>query len=793
MKSQKVAVCIVTYNDAEDLPACVEAVRAQSYRPLELVVVDNASVDGSARVAREVVQSLPSWLAGRCLANDDNLGFAAGMNQAFAATDAPLLLTLNADARLAPDYVERLVETALAYSPPGATRPKLQVGAITGRLTREQTAHDEAARPTLDACGMYLQPTWRHLDRGSGEVDGGFYAHAEQVFGGTGAATLWLRSALEDVALEDVALEDVALEDVALEGVALEDVALEDVALEGVAAEDVALNGVAGGGEYFDSWFHSFREDAELCFRLAERGWAVIYEPKARAVHRRCNLPERRSEMPAYVNLHSLKNRYLLRAYHQTPRNFLRTLLPTLVRDLLALGYVLLAERASLAAYRWLWRQRQGILRRRRWLQARRTVPEVDVDRWFKYPSLPLPTGPPTSLDMTQTTTSPGAATGSPLHFALLGSRGIPNRYGGYETLMEELSTRLVRRGYRVTVYCRSHVTPPKLREFKGVRLVVLPTLRGKYFDTPVHTLLSGLHVLWHQLRTRLSRNAGSGYDAALLVNSANALFVPLLRLAGVPTALHVDGIEKRRAKWGWFGRMVYALSERLACRLPNALVTDAEVIRQHYLRRYGAESVDIAYGVDPDPPRTPDVLPRLGLEPGRYFLYVSRFEPENNPHQVAAAYRQVGGDLPLVMVGGAPYAASFNRSWSENRDPRILVPGPIYGIGYRELLSGAFAYIHATDVGGTHPALVEAMGYGCCPVVNDTPENREVAADSGLFFKASEPASLAAVLNHLRLQPEQARRHGAAAAKRAQTVYSWPRVCDQYVQLLTHLARPEC
>ncbi len=757
MKSQKVAVCIVTYNDAEDLPACVEAVCAQSFRPLELVVVDNASADGSARVARELVRSLPSWLVGRCLANDDNLGFAAGMNQAFAATDAPLLLTLNADARPAPDYVERLVETALVYSSPGATNPKLQVGAVTGRLTRERTRCDEAARPTLDACGMYLLPTWRHLDRGSGEADGGFYAHAEQVFGGTGAATLWLRTALEDVALEDAALEDVAPK-----------------------------------GEIFDSWFHSFREDAELCFRLAERGWAVIYEPKARAVHRRCNLPERRRQMPAYVNLHSLKNRYLLRAYHQTPRNFLRTLLPTLVRDILALAYVLLVERASLPAYGWLWRQRQSILRRRRWLQARRTVPEADIDRWFEYTSLPLPTASPTSLDMTQTTDSPGAATGSPLHFALLGSRGIPNRYGGYETLMEELSTRLVGRGYQVTVYCRSHVTPPELREFKGVRLVVLPTLRGKYFDTPVHTLLSGLHVLWHQLRARLSRNAASGYDAALLVNSANALFVPLLRLAGVPTALHVDGIEKRRAKWGWFGRMVYALSERLACRLPNALVTDAEVIRQHYLRRYGAESVDIAYGVDPDPPQTPDVLPRLGLEPGRYFLYVSRFEPENNPHQVANAYRQVGGDLPLVMVGGAPYAASFNRSWSEDRDPRILVPGPIYGSGYRELLSGAFAYIHATDVGGTHPALVEAMGYGCCPVVNDTPENREVAADSGLYFQASDLASLAAVLDDLRLQPEQARRHGAAAAKRAQTVYSWPRVCDQYVQLLTRLARPE-
>ena len=381
------------------------------------------------------------------------------------------------------------------------------------------------------------------------------------------------------------------------------------------------------------------------------------------------------------------------------------------------------------------------------------------------------------------------AAPPAPLHFALLGSRGIPGRYGGYETLMEELAIRLVAAGFRVTVYCRRHVTPPGLRSYRGVELVVLPTLRTKYLDTPVHTLLSCLHALGHQLRARLRGAAAEGYQAALLVNSANAIFVPLLRLAGIPTALHVDGIEKRRAKWGPFGRLVYALSERLACVLPTALVTDAEVIREHYLQRYGADSVSIAYGVEPEVPEVPEVLPRLGLEPRRYFLYVSRFEPENNPHRVAEAYRQVGGDLPLAMVGGAPYARSFIRSFTTDADPRILLPGPIYGAGYRELLANALAYVHATEVGGTHPALVEAMGYGCCVVVNDTPENREVAGEAGLYFRAAAPETLAAHLEHLRQHPEEALERGQAAASRARELYSWPRVCTQYSRLLTQLA----
>ena len=137
-------------------------------------------------------------------------------------------------------------------------------------------------------------------------------------------------------------------------------------------------------GEIFDPRFHSFREDAELCFRLRERGWEVLYEPAALCEHRRFNLPERRAAMPAHVNLHSLKNRYLLRIYHQTAGNLVRTFFPTLARDVAALGWVLLRERSSLAAYAWLWRNRRDLLRRRRRVQGRRTVPPRAIDRWFR-------------------------------------------------------------------------------------------------------------------------------------------------------------------------------------------------------------------------------------------------------------------------------------------------------------------------------------------------------------------------------------------------------------------------
>ncbi|HVR96980.1 MAG TPA: glycosyltransferase [Thermoanaerobaculia bacterium] len=326
-----VALCIVTYNSAADLPGCFEAIAAVGHRPLEVVVVDCASRDDSLEVTRREATRLRD-IPFQAIGLAENLGFAGGMNTAFSHTEAPWVMTLNADVRLGPDYVTHLLDCVQAH-------PQLQVGAMTGRLVRFGEPR------LLDACGMRLTSNWRHLDRGSGEVDHGQWPAPERVFGGTGAATLFRRAALLDVAVD---------------------------------------------GEVFDPRFHSFREDAELAFRLRERGWEVLYEPAAVAEHRRWNLPERRSAMPAEVSYHSLKNRYLLRLYHQTGGNLLRTLIPTLVRDLAALGYVLLRERASLAAYAWLWRHRRDVLSRRRIIQGRRTRPPAEIDRWFRRQGEPL-------------------------------------------------------------------------------------------------------------------------------------------------------------------------------------------------------------------------------------------------------------------------------------------------------------------------------------------------------------------------------------------------------------------
>jgi GT2 family glycosyltransferase len=321
----------VTWNGAADIAPCLEALDGQEGVELEIVVVDNASTDASVAEARSYRGRWPLQV----LPQEENLGFAAGMNRAIAASSSPLVLCLNADTRPADDFIRRLAEALVEER-------SFPLGAATGRLTRPG---GDGGTMTLDACGMRLTRTWRHLDRGSGEVDRGQFASVERVFGGTGAATLFLRRALDDVAVE---------------------------------------------GKIFDPLFHSFREDAELAFRLQERGWEALYVPQARCQHRRFNLPQRREAMSATVNRHSLKNRYLLRLYHQSAGNFLRTFLPTLGRDLLALGYVVVRERSSLGAYGWLWRHRRQILGKSRTIRRRRTVPWARVDRWFRRSGEPL-------------------------------------------------------------------------------------------------------------------------------------------------------------------------------------------------------------------------------------------------------------------------------------------------------------------------------------------------------------------------------------------------------------------
>jgi glycosyltransferase involved in cell wall biosynthesis len=363
------------------------------------------------------------------------------------------------------------------------------------------------------------------------------------------------------------------------------------------------------------------------------------------------------------------------------------------------------------------------------------------------------------------------------MRIAILGTRGIPASYGGFETFAEHLATRLVARGHNVTVYCRAHYVSPRQLEYHGVKLVVLPTIRHKYFDTVIHTFLSAIHAV------------SGRYDAALICNCANAPFSPILRLTGTPVAINVDGLEHKRKKWGWLGRRYYRFAEYLSTLLPNEMVTDAQVIQDYYLARHNASSTMIAYGSEVE--RRPDraTVRKWRVEPNRYVLYVSRLEPENNAHLVIEAFKKVRTAYRLLIVGDAPYAEHYINSLKAlaRGDKRIIFTGFVFGQDYRALQQNAYCYIHATEVGGTHPALLEAMGYGNCVLTLATPENIEVVGEAGVPY--IDEFDLSEKLQRVLRDGSLVQAFRNRAQQRIQSHYDWETVVDQYEQLFARMS----
>jgi len=363
------------------------------------------------------------------------------------------------------------------------------------------------------------------------------------------------------------------------------------------------------------------------------------------------------------------------------------------------------------------------------------------------------------------------------MRIAILGTRGIPASYGGFETFAEHLATRLVARGHEVTVYCRAHYVSPRQLEFHGVNLQVLPTIRHKYFDTVIHAFLSAVHA------------APKRFDAALICNAANAPFAPILRLTGTAVAINVDGLEHKRKKWGWLGRRYYRLAEYLSTILPNEMVTDAQVIQDYYLVHHKAPSTMIAYGSEVE--RRPDrsAVRKWRVEPNRYVLYVSRLEPENNARLVIEAFKRVRTAYRLLIIGDAPYAEQYIKDLKARAkgDKRIIFTGFVFGQDYRALQQNAYCYVHATEVGGTHPALLEAMGYGNCVLTLATPENIEVVGDAGIPY--SDEFDLAEKLQRVLRDGSLVHAYRNRAQARVKKHYDWDHVVDRYEELFARMS----
>lgn len=371
-------------------------------------------------------------------------------------------------------------------------------------------------------------------------------------------------------------------------------------------------------------------------------------------------------------------------------------------------------------------------------------------------------------------------ATARPMSIALVGTRGVPARYGGFETCVEEVGRRLAAKGHRVVVYCRDSVADgtagaTRLTSYLGMELVYRPAMRRRSLETLSHTASSAVHLFRHRT------------DAAIVFNAANAPFLPMLRAARIPFATHVDGLEWRRGKWGTVGKRYYQLAERLSVWWSPALIADAQGIADYYTEKFSAPTELIAYGA-PKVGSASDRLAELNLTSRGYHLVVARFEPENHVDVIVEGYRASAATLPLVVVGSAPYADEYTARVHALADDRVRFLG---GVWDQELLdqlyANALTYQHGHSVGGTNPSLLRALGAAAATDAYDVNFNREVLGAAGRYFDG--PDAVRRLIEAAEADPAGTRQRGILALAEADR-YDWDDVADRYEDLCYRLVK---
>lgn len=332
-----VSVTLVTYNSGRFIKRCLESVLEQKYPNLEVIIVDNASMDGTV--------DLLEPFADRCRIyyNDKNIGFAAAQNQAISLSSAEWVLTLNPDVLLLPNFIQNMVDA-------GNVDPK--VGTVCGKLLSILATFDLPDEQLVDSTGIYFTPMLRHLDRGSQEVDQGHYINFEYVFGATAAAALYRRSMIDDISIQ---------------------------------------------GEFFDPDFFVYREDADVAWRAQLLGWRCLYTPLARGYHVRNVLPGNRRALPPEINMHSVKNRFLMRIKNMTPDLYRRNWLSITGRDIVVLGACLLHERTSLKAFAYLATNWRRVWAKRHEIMRRRKAKDDYISSWFSFQPVSRPAPRPSA------------------------------------------------------------------------------------------------------------------------------------------------------------------------------------------------------------------------------------------------------------------------------------------------------------------------------------------------------------------------------------------------------------
>jgi glycosyltransferase involved in cell wall biosynthesis len=366
------------------------------------------------------------------------------------------------------------------------------------------------------------------------------------------------------------------------------------------------------------------------------------------------------------------------------------------------------------------------------------------------------------------------------LSVQMLGTRGLPNKYGGSETCVEEVGVRLLDRGHGVRIFSRPRVTGTRDREFRGMEQVPLPSVPVQNVDTLTHSLLA---IGW-----LMRRRARGGAPAVLHFHgSGNGALTPLCRALGLPTVVTVDGPDWRRAKWSPAARRLLRTAAWLGTRFADVVVADSREAVAVYKEDFGADTVFIPYGApeigDEPAAEFPAALRERGLEPGNYILFVGRFTPEKEIHTLVRAHALLPEPRPpLVLVGGTPGDSDYAREVGDLAGDDVHFVGKLFGDELDPVARGTRVYVQPSAVEGTSPMVLTAMAYGLPLIASGIPENRETIGDAGTFFPAGDAQALASAIRELLDDPEGARDRAERLRQRVRATYSWDAVTDSYL-----------
>jgi glycosyltransferase involved in cell wall biosynthesis len=364
------------------------------------------------------------------------------------------------------------------------------------------------------------------------------------------------------------------------------------------------------------------------------------------------------------------------------------------------------------------------------------------------------------------------------LRIALLGSRGFPHTYGGYEAFFLELAPRLVERGHEVIVYNRRSLFKDRPSHVKGVRLIYLPSIETKNLGTLTHMFASVVDVVFRKT------------DVILCVNVANAADLILPRLFGKKVSCNVDGLDWLRDKWGPIAKKYFYWNAKIVGKIcPKGIITDAYEMRRVYMDDFNTPSACIAYGANIETSTHPDVVSQYGLTPGQYYFIASRLVPENNADLIVEAFSRMKTSKVLAIAGNANYKSDFVEKLKRTAGPNVKFLGHVGSVDHvRELHCNCYAYVHGHMMGGTNPALVKALGFGNMVIALNTLFNQEVVQDYGILFEKNA-ADLQEKLQYIEDHPSVAVEYRRRAPDRIREAYTWDHITDQYEELFLQLA----